>query len=227
MKINWSSLKIKIKSKKIYFWKKNYKLRSLILSIHSTDHLSAFLRSRPLTLLFLPYSAFKAVSAKKNLNKSIKTHSYFQKKNTMSSSKLSLSLFLLVLLTTHLRPSEAGVSLKLKKLLKKALLLRALSPKKSIAILPIPIPLELLKKELGKLLPKMPEMPPKMPEMPYSYHMPWVVFYLVFNTEPCRLRWVPAQRLFSSSDHCAKLRGIVHTFKPVQYVFYFVFEVRK
>ncbi|KAG8185156.1 hypothetical protein JTE90_005135 [Oedothorax gibbosus] len=79
----------------------------------------------------------------------------------MSPSKLSLlcCVFLFAILSTHLQPSEALKSIKLKKLLKKILILKALSPKKSVAILPLPIPLELLKKELAKLLGGDKEMP--------------------------------------------------------------------
>ncbi|KAF8777757.1 uncharacterized protein LOC129975250 [Argiope bruennichi] len=86
---------------------------------------------------------------------------------------LTWTLLLMVLLTTQLRESEAGVNFKLKKLLKKILLLRALSPKKDIAIIPLPIPLGLVEMLLkkGKMemeMPKMPEMP--MP-MPMPMHM--------------------------------------------------------
>ncbi|GFR05915.1 uncharacterized protein TNCT_615601 [Trichonephila clavata] len=83
---------------------------------------------------------------------------------------LTWALFLVVLLTTQLRESDAGVNLKLKKLLKKVLLLRALAPKKNIAIIPLPIPLEpILKLLKGKMDEKM--MMPKLPEMPMGYPM--------------------------------------------------------
>ncbi|GIX91314.1 hypothetical protein CDAR_128111 [Caerostris darwini] len=96
---------------------------------------------------------------------------------TSNNQKKSLTwvLFLMVLLTTQLREGDAGVNFKLKKLLKKILLLRALTPKKDIAIIPLPIPLnllELLKEKLTMdMSPKMPEMPMPMP-MPYPMYMP-------------------------------------------------------
>ncbi|XP_071042129.1 uncharacterized protein [Parasteatoda tepidariorum] len=90
---------------------------------------------------------------------------------------MTWTLFLLFLLTAQLQEGDAVTSLKLKKILKKALLLRALSPKKSVAVIPIPIPLSLIKDILDKLtMPKM-DMPmmmemPKMPPPMYPSYMP-------------------------------------------------------
>ncbi|XP_035206419.1 uncharacterized protein LOC118181395 [Stegodyphus dumicola] len=81
-------------------------------------------------------------------------------------SSLTWTFFLLVLLTTQLDDSEAFVSLKVKKLLKKALLLKALTSPKGIAIIPIPIPLSLLQ----KLKEKKEEEKKTPPPMPYPMH---------------------------------------------------------
>lgn len=95
----------------------------------------------------------------------------------MKRPSFAWTLFLIFLFTTQIDDSQAITSLKLKKLLKKFLLLKALSPKKGVTIIPIPIPLNLLPKlDLEALLKgdkmeEMPMMPPPMmpPPMMPSY----------------------------------------------------------